>query len=476
MMNSSEPIMENKTRNTIFIGHAAPEDNDFTLWLYYKLKNEGYRVECDLSYLLGGESDYWDRLQQILEHETCKYILVLTQTAFTKEGVLDEWEQCKSIARKNNLKDFRLPLRLDNVSYDIRIGLNRINIIDFNNSWATGLKKLLQKLHADDVPKTEKTAISLNLWYRNKFTTFSGIKRKEEKFYSNWLELNKLPELIYFYQFADHMQARTILNENSSYPVFQLDNYLITFCKELNLLQDTSHMLFADLAKPQRTFSFETEKALTKYESDDFPKFKELQNFVKRLLKEAIHNTLAKKELRFHLLSRGRKCFYYVKDQLPKDKIFFDYEGKRTWKLMLGEYRGVNWHYGLSFQASVYPFVGYILKAHILFSDDGQQIWADDRKMHRYRRGKGANMFNQHWRNQMLGFLNAIAEDNGEIEIAFNPEGSFKIKAATTLFYSEVGYRDPKDNARLIPLDSFDDLLEETDETDDAELDRHETK
>src|SRR5438128_129985 len=130
----------NKIRDTIFIGHATHEDDEKTLWLYYKLKNEGYKVECDLSYLLGGESDYWDRLQKVLENETCKYILLLTKVTFSKEGVLDEWEHCKTIAKKYDLADFRIPVRFDDVDYSTRIGLNRINVIDFNESWAEGLK------------------------------------------------------------------------------------------------------------------------------------------------------------------------------------------------------------------------------------------------------------------------------------------------------------------------------------------------
>jgi len=53
-------------RDTIFIGHATPDDNEFTLWLQSKLKNEGYNCECDLSLLLGGEADYWKNLQEFL--------------------------------------------------------------------------------------------------------------------------------------------------------------------------------------------------------------------------------------------------------------------------------------------------------------------------------------------------------------------------------------------------------------------------
>ncbi len=82
-------------RDILFIGHANPEDNEFTLWLQAKLIKEGYKSECDLSYLIGGEGDYWKNLQQIFENSSAKYLLVLSHSAFTKQGVIDEWEQVK---------------------------------------------------------------------------------------------------------------------------------------------------------------------------------------------------------------------------------------------------------------------------------------------------------------------------------------------------------------------------------------------
>ncbi|HET6179083.1 MAG TPA: hypothetical protein VFE61_19295 [Candidatus Sulfotelmatobacter sp.] len=42
-------------RDTLLLSHANPEDNEFTLWLALQLANDGYRVWCDLTKLLGGE-------------------------------------------------------------------------------------------------------------------------------------------------------------------------------------------------------------------------------------------------------------------------------------------------------------------------------------------------------------------------------------------------------------------------------------
>ena len=151
-------------RETIFIGHANPEDNDFTLWLYAKLSNEGYKVACDLVSLTGGESDFWKELQNLLENKTCKYLLVFSKHAFKKQGVIDEWEQVRSLAKKLNSNDFIYLIKYDDVPFDARIGTNTMNQFRFDKSWARGLKDLIFKLNKDQVPKQTNNPYSLNEW------------------------------------------------------------------------------------------------------------------------------------------------------------------------------------------------------------------------------------------------------------------------------------------------------------------------
>lgn len=252
-------------RDTIFIGHATPEDNDFTLWLYYKLRNEGYKVECDLTYLLGGESDYWDKLQGVLENSSCKYVLVLSEVTFNKEGVKDEWEHCKSIGRREGIQDFIIPVKVDGVRYDTRIGLNRINVIDFSESWALGLKRLIRKLEHDGVPGSHSAPLSLELWHRNKFSTFSGIIKKREKFYSNWVRIPILPKKIHFFRFHNRKQAAALARENNVFPVVHLDNHLISFSDRLNFFHEKKGFEIL----PRHTFSVSTDMALNRFEGDE---------------------------------------------------------------------------------------------------------------------------------------------------------------------------------------------------------------
>jgi TIR domain len=52
-------------RNTIFICHASPDDNDFVRWLGTRLTGHGYKVWADLFELKGG-SPFWSTIEEAL--------------------------------------------------------------------------------------------------------------------------------------------------------------------------------------------------------------------------------------------------------------------------------------------------------------------------------------------------------------------------------------------------------------------------
>jgi hypothetical protein len=50
-----KPTMDGQARQALFISHANPEDNAFTLWLGAKLTALGYQVFADILRLRGGD-------------------------------------------------------------------------------------------------------------------------------------------------------------------------------------------------------------------------------------------------------------------------------------------------------------------------------------------------------------------------------------------------------------------------------------
>jgi TIR domain len=55
-----EKALTDQVRQALFISHASPEDNAFTLWLGAKLAALGYEVFADVLRLKGG--DDWERV------------------------------------------------------------------------------------------------------------------------------------------------------------------------------------------------------------------------------------------------------------------------------------------------------------------------------------------------------------------------------------------------------------------------------
>jgi hypothetical protein len=73
-----EPIT--MTRDTVFISHATPDDNDFVRWLGTRLTGHGYKVWADLFELKGGDP-FWSTIEEALRHHACKMIFVVSKAS-----------------------------------------------------------------------------------------------------------------------------------------------------------------------------------------------------------------------------------------------------------------------------------------------------------------------------------------------------------------------------------------------------------
>lgn len=128
-----------QARDTLLLSHANPEDNEFTLWLALQLANEGYRVWCDLTKLLGGEV-FWDDIEEVIKTRAVKVLYVLSRTSNAKDGPLKELHFAQGVAKNENLKDFVIPLHIDDLPHgDTTIEITRINTVRARHPGAQGL-------------------------------------------------------------------------------------------------------------------------------------------------------------------------------------------------------------------------------------------------------------------------------------------------------------------------------------------------
>src|ERR1035438_9881489 len=165
-------------RDTIFISHATPEDNEFTIWLASRLQLLGYKVWIDRKGLLGGEK-FWQEIDQIIRNQAAKFLMVYSnnicypgQPGNLKDGIYKEYSLAESISKDNTLIDFILLLKVDDSPYNLFIGADRFNQILFNKNWAEGLNQLETKFGKDNITKTKDLSSNDFIhWFKYQYVT-----------------------------------------------------------------------------------------------------------------------------------------------------------------------------------------------------------------------------------------------------------------------------------------------------------------
>jgi hypothetical protein len=130
-------------RQALFISHANPEGNDFTIWLGAKLAAAGYQVWADVLRLKGGD-DWQRKLEDGLRNRACKVLLVANQHSVDKQGVRNEIQIASDVARKIGDSRFIIPLRLG--MFEAPFLIAHAQYIDFSHGWSSGLHELLSAL------------------------------------------------------------------------------------------------------------------------------------------------------------------------------------------------------------------------------------------------------------------------------------------------------------------------------------------
>ena len=385
----------------------------------------------------------------------------MSTSTFTKQGVLDEWEYCRSIEKQYGLKDFIIPVKIDNSAFNSRIGLNVRNIISFEEYWGLGLKRLLKKLSSDQVPRTETTALSVVEWYNNVFTNFSGLNEEQDTFFSNWIKIENLPKKINFFKFTNEEQAKAILENNLVYPGFRHGNIIITFQNSLEYFIGSENLEIT----PSEIFSKDTASASMYYEESEFPTYKDLRRLLVRLLRECFEMHLKSKNLLIYQLASHNQCYFFPINEESKTKGKFFLNGKPKNIGVTGKYYDSFWHFAISFKPILYPELSFSIKSHIIFSEKENKIWTDKKAMHSSRRDKGKTMRNKEWRDQLLAFLSCIKDDEQGIKIPVSEKNTLLIPHTPIMFSSKFSYTEPNDEERLISIDSY---LEEEDFYDDV--------
>ena len=438
--------MWNSDPNMVFVSHANPEDNDFSRWFSLQLGKQGYPVWCDLTRLLGGE-DFWSDIETAIRDGTVKFLYVLSRDSNQKDGPLQELSVSLASARRKGLRDFVIPLRIDDLAYqEINIQLNRLNAIDFSGSWAAGLRQLLAKLELDGGPKDPRfTPNSVTTWWTGESGPGHAVLDETEEYLSNWFRIESLPNSLFVHALPEFVTFDEL--KVLPFPFRKVGSLLICFAATEDV---DSHLASVRVIE---SWKFDTLKFLYGLDADV------------RVSKEECHRVLV------HLLRRGWQQFvrsagmwerrrgsssdYYAPlGLLRRGRVAIpSATGNNTWRTLVG-YRSIGsrdadervkryWHFAVSVRVEFDPFPMFQLIPRIVFSMNGKHIIADTARAHRYRRSQGRDWWNPEWRDRTLGLMWWLANENPQITLSLGPKVGAVVSSQPVAFLSPASYRDP---------------------------------
>jgi hypothetical protein len=204
-------------RDTVFISHATPDDNDFVRWLGKRLTGHGYKVSADLFELKGG-NPFWSTIEEALRHHARQTIFVLSKASVDPDrtGTLNEL----SVADALQLKDdsFIIPVKIDATPFsELRIQIQRLNTIDFPSGWGARLVEFLDTLESEGLPKADgDQRVEFERWRATSVRT------------SNLLPITSLAKSISFYKY-DGENTKIAATKETGIPRGLFNRQVISF-------------------------------------------------------------------------------------------------------------------------------------------------------------------------------------------------------------------------------------------------------
>ena len=396
-------------REAIFISHAAPEDNAFTIWLGAKLAAMGYEVWADVLRLKGGD-DWQRKLENALRHRACKMLLVANSRAVDRQGVRNEIQIASNVARKIGDNAFVIPLRME--PFEAPFLIAHAQYIDFTHGWSCGLAELLETLQETyRVPRN--AGDNDTIWREIQLIHGKTLVAAPERLISNWLSVNELPKNIRFYEFRGQVserQAQARMKE-ALWPLKPFRHGFLTFAR----FHDLQHQIGLNVPIKQKA-----ERLVTGFLDDGWPKLGierlDARKHFSDLSRQAFETLFEQRGLRPYDLSGTQTAWWPPIDVAPTTKIPFrwgDIAGLRQIQGVSLK-RQMNWHFGVSVAVRSAPIPHVRIVSRLVFTEDGHKPFDDPAKMHRLRRSFAKTWRNARWRDMLLAFLHWLA-DGGDL-------------------------------------------------------------
>ena len=377
-------------RDALFISHASPEDNVFTLWLGAKLTALGYTVFADILRLRGG--DDWERiLEDAIRNKAAKVLLVATAHGVQKQGVRNEITIATQTGKRIGDANFIVPLRLG--PFDAPLQIAHTQYIDFSTSWALGLSVLLSLLEELNIPKASVGA-NADSWQGVQLRDGRNVVEMSERLVSNWLAMESLPDRIRFYDFKGGISIGSAQKaiEDSPLPLTAFNRGLLSFAPLHQLQSYFGPDLPLEVIAERATDDFLDQgwHDLRIARHDARAKFSDL-------VRQCIDGFLRSKGIQSFEVASGRLAWWATAASATTKRLSFNWEnGPSGSRQIVGrsEKRSFYWHYGITCWARTRPQRHVRIAGRVVFTSDGLNLLGDAQRLHRLRRS-----FCRSWRN-----------------------------------------------------------------------------
>jgi hypothetical protein len=447
-------------RQALFISHANPEDNAFTLWLGAKLTALGYEVFADILRLRGGQD--WERiLEDAIRNKAAKVLLVATPHGVQKQGVRNEVTIAVETAKKIKDSAFIVPLRL--APYESPLLIAHAQYIDFEKGWSAGLSELLSLVAEIGIPRPHDIG-NLELWRGVQLKDARIITPGPERLVSNWLAIDGMPQNIRFYDFKGSISHGAVLGaiRNSPIPLASFNRGFLSFASLAELQDHFGPDLPVEVIAEGPTGEFLevgwSDPRILPYDA------------------RAKFADLARQGLNAFFGSRGLRPFELASERLAwwptlalatmRQRRFNWPDGPSGRRQLVGQSakRHLYWHYGVSCWARNTPVPHVRVAGHVIFTSDGQSVISEGAaRLHRMRRSFCKSWRNDKWRDLLLAFWHWLSAGSTAIEVPLGEAVALQLCLPPMMWDALFGIESPSDQ-ESVGVEGEDEEQQEGDE------------
>lgn len=458
-------------RRLVFLGHATPQDNAFTLWLGARLTAAGYDVWFDLKRLKGGET-HWDDIEDALRNDSAAYLPILSTASISREkrGFHDELGIGVQVLR-SGVKNFIIPVRLEAIPA-VPPPLVQVNYVDFVRGWAKGLEQLREALEKAGVPCRSTQDGTAMLAWRDHQAAVSKAARAEkrpETLRTNWYPVLGLPPTVNLVASPMMKDSWDTLTARLAIPHVKHGDCIVTFASARAIADALS--LPGPLGTPA---SVKTADFLAEGSRDE--EFKvtpaDARRMVADLCNRAWSAFVRSRGLLPHEMAHAT-VWHFTDGFAPDNRAWYaGVNGRRSWRQLVGRKGklGTLWHVALSARFELRDPMRLQVRTHVAFGPKGGPLLKEKNKVQRLRKSLCGGWWNDAWRDRLSAAMAFLSDEGPRIRMEVG-DAAVEIAADPLLLATDWSFdRDPEDDEATEGEDvEFDEALQAAERPDDEE-------